>query len=584
MEESFDKEVRPLLDLIDRLRDMGVHREISLPQIVVMGDQSSGKSSVLQSISGIPFPRGSGLVTRCPLELVMKRSTDPSMPWSAEVGIRWNRDQPKEAGQVTNMDDLSSKIEKLSQILSADGENGFSSHSIVVKLASPDSPDLTLIDLPGIVRTATNGQHTGVIGQVNTLIQQYIDLPNTIILAVVPCNQDIATIDILERAAVADPDGIRTLGVLTKPDLIGAGSEDEVVDVLLNVRKPLRLGYIMLKNNSQKQLNDNISVSDARRDEMRFFEQHEVFGQYLTRGLLGVERLTHKLTHLLASHIKSTLPSVIRELRDLLSRAKSDLSALGDEAGGGEELSDKDHDDALQTALVKKINVFLTLLRNSCRGEYRERNSNRAKEGNVLATSPATRLHAQLLEHYKVMQDAIMSQRPAYKDQGETHYITLEKEMEEHKGRELPGFLSQQVFTSCMVSLIEDWRFPVEECNSKVFFSTTEVCQLLAGHALGAYPALKDAIATMSVNIAEETHDRMRDHVVAMLAKEQEPFTSQDVLLEVVNSIRFRSFDAVLRQVLDTTDVQAMGGNKYVIEEDIKRRLGEFFHYFQRIV
>lgn len=124
---------------------------------------------------------------------------------------------------------------------------GFSTESIIIELTSADAPDLTVVDLPGIIRTTTAGQSSGVINQVNRLIESYLHEPRTIILAVVPANQDIATVDILERAQRVDPLGERTIGVLTKADLVGPGNEAEVVAVLNNVRKPLALGYIMLR-------------------------------------------------------------------------------------------------------------------------------------------------------------------------------------------------------------------------------------------------------------------------------------------------------------------------------------------------
>ena len=95
---------------------------------------------------------------------------------------------------------------------------------------------MTLIDLPGIVRTATAGQDPAVIGQVNSLVESFLQQERTVVLAVVPANQDVATIDILERARGVDPEGVRTLGVLTKPDLVGPGSESEVMSVLRNER------------------------------------------------------------------------------------------------------------------------------------------------------------------------------------------------------------------------------------------------------------------------------------------------------------------------------------------------------------
>ena len=86
LQESFAENIGPLLDLVDRLRALGIQREISIPQIAVMGDQSSGKSSVLESITKIPFPRGIGLVTRCATQISMR--TAPGSQWRAEISVR----------------------------------------------------------------------------------------------------------------------------------------------------------------------------------------------------------------------------------------------------------------------------------------------------------------------------------------------------------------------------------------------------------------------------------------------------------------------------------------------------------------
>jgi interferon-induced GTP-binding protein Mx1 len=192
MESAFREGVRPLLDLIEKLQEIGIQAEISLPQIVVMGDQSSGKSSVLQSICGIPFPRGSGLVTRCPTQVIMSKSPTGSQ-WSGNISVNWSSSQPEQAGPVQTPDELCLKIVALTDLITSNKHNCFSDDCLIIRISSPDSPNLTIVDLPGIVRTATKGQDLSVIDQVNSLVEKYIILPNTIILAVVPCNQDIAT-------------------------------------------------------------------------------------------------------------------------------------------------------------------------------------------------------------------------------------------------------------------------------------------------------------------------------------------------------------------------------------------------------
>jgi interferon-induced GTP-binding protein Mx1 len=229
-----------------------------MPQICVMGDQSSGKSSVLEALSGIPFPRGSGLVTRCPIRMVMKRATGSEV-WSAKVSTSLDS-RPR---VVHDIEELSRTMDSLMRELCT-GTNTFSTESVIIELVSPDAFDLTVVDLPGIIRTVTAGQNVTVIEQVNRLIKSFLVDKRTIILAVVPANQDIATVDILERAQSVDPKGERTIGVLTKTDLIGPGNEEEVISVVNNVRKPLALGYVMVRNRSQKEIAENISTAKAR--------------------------------------------------------------------------------------------------------------------------------------------------------------------------------------------------------------------------------------------------------------------------------------------------------------------------------
>jgi interferon-induced GTP-binding protein Mx len=140
-----------------------------MPQICVMGDQSSGKSSVLEALSGIPFPRGSGLVTRCPIRMVMKRSRQ----WSALVSTSTN----PQTTPAKDIEELRLLIDqKMQELCSANNNNNnnsnnnnsnFSTDTVIVELISPDACDLTVVDLPGIIRTVTAGQSVESIRQVN---------------------------------------------------------------------------------------------------------------------------------------------------------------------------------------------------------------------------------------------------------------------------------------------------------------------------------------------------------------------------------------------------------------------------------
>jgi hypothetical protein len=182
--DGLDRDVRPLLDVVDRLRRHGVERDTSILQIAVFGDRSSGKSSVLEALSGIPFPRGSGLVTRCATRLTMKR-VPGATKWSGRASLSWLAAQPSCAGAIPAREDVADVIKKLTaHVVQFTG--GLSATTIVIECESAECPDLTIIDLPGIVRTTTAGHGMSDIALIDSLLDSYLCKERTIILAVTP--------------------------------------------------------------------------------------------------------------------------------------------------------------------------------------------------------------------------------------------------------------------------------------------------------------------------------------------------------------------------------------------------------------
>ena len=178
------------------------------------------------------------------------------------------------------------------------------------------------------MRTHTAGQSEDVKEQVDGLLDRYLKQSRTIILAVIPSNVDIATVDIIERASKVDPAGERTIGVLTKPDLVDRGGESEVRNVLENRTKPLHQGYFMLKNKSQEQLKGKPLTSQEARDaELAYFATSE----YAASNRVGVEVLRSALTNLLVSQIQKALPSMLEEVTSVLTKTETELASLGEE-------------------------------------------------------------------------------------------------------------------------------------------------------------------------------------------------------------------------------------------------------------
>ncbi|ROI16086.1 Interferon-induced GTP-binding protein Mx, partial [Anabarilius grahami] len=264
----FIESVRPLIELIDSLRFIGIDKDIDLPSIAVVGDQSSGKSSVLEALSGVALPRGSGIVTRCPLELKLRKPK--TGPWSATISYSGHKETFYDPLKVDNF------VRKAQNEL-AGNTVGICDELITLEISSPDVCDLTLIDLPGITRVPVHDQPDDIGDQIKNLILKYITKSETIILVVVPCNVDIATTEALRMAQDVDPEGYRTLAILTKPDLIDRGAEIDVLNIVQGKVIPLSKGYIIVRCRGQSDINNKIPLGEAMEMEKTFFRNHRYF-------------------------------------------------------------------------------------------------------------------------------------------------------------------------------------------------------------------------------------------------------------------------------------------------------------------
>ena len=318
--------MRAMISLIDKLRDFNLQDYISLPRIAVLGEQSAGKSSLLESVAGLNFlPRGSGIVTRRPLELRMVRSSI-STPYFV-----FPKDFPEK--KFTNPEEVKTTIEKLTE-KTAGGSKNISDLPIVCTVYSPTVPDLTLIDLPGITRNPTADQPENIEEITKNLVRKYCEDPNTLILCVIPANIDLSTSDALSFARKLDPQGQRTLGVLTKIDLMDEGTDAK--SALMNEDIKLRYGYIGVKGRSQAEINSKISVNDAIQKELDFFGKHPIYSTMPTE-LLGTRSLIDKTSSILYNMIKTSLPKIQREILERKRKAKEQLDLMGEDFPDTEE-------------------------------------------------------------------------------------------------------------------------------------------------------------------------------------------------------------------------------------------------------
>uniref|UniRef100_A0A8C9WJ51 Dynamin-1-like protein n=1 Tax=Scleropages formosus TaxID=113540 RepID=A0A8C9WJ51_SCLFO len=309
-----------LIPVINRLQEVFVTvgaEIVQLPQIVVVGSQSSGKSSVLESLVGCDFlPRGSGIVTRRPLVLQLVNVPPLEERKHTEGGMALH------VTIFTDFGEIRREIEEETERGSGDNK-GISSEPIHLKIFSPHVLNLTLVDLPGITKVPVGDQPEDIETQVQEMILSFISNPNSLILAVSPANSDLATSDALKLAREVDPDGRRTLLVISKLDLMDAGTD--ALEVLLGRVIPVRLGIIGVVNRSQHDINTQKSLTDAARDEQAFLQRH--YPSLASR--CGSRYLARTLSRLLMHHIRDTLPELKTRVTVLSAQYQARLNSYG---------------------------------------------------------------------------------------------------------------------------------------------------------------------------------------------------------------------------------------------------------------
>lgn len=338
-------EQRGLLELIDKLQFAQLDN-VKLPQICVVGDQSAGKSSVLEAITGTPFPRDAGACTRFATEIRLRRAAQTSLT----VSIIPDKHRDLKAQEVlrafggTVDQDMSFEqlMRRAVDLIAPKNVPGrFAARDIlVVEKRGPDLPLLTLVDLPGLVRNANNDQSLDDIKTIESLCDRYMKSSRTIVLAVVGGNTDYVQAPILTKARSFDPTGARTIGVLTKPDLCESiGLEDKFIDLVNNRDKAniFKLGWYVLLNPGPREPGQPWPTSRERRQrELDFFGRGK--WRSLPESMCGAEALKKKLSEQLQRHIGRHVKTLRRQIQQALDETDGELKSMGEGKDTPEEM------------------------------------------------------------------------------------------------------------------------------------------------------------------------------------------------------------------------------------------------------
>ncbi|CCX31037.1 Similar to Vacuolar protein sorting-associated protein 1; acc. no. Q9URZ5 [Pyronema omphalodes CBS 100304] len=480
-----------LITLVNKLQDVfatvGVNNPIDLPQIAVVGSQSSGKSSVLENIPSSWYwycdKKTSRTKPTQPLDLALAL-TPP------QVLQLINRPAaPKTNGAETegqNTTDPSANADEWAEFLHIPGQKFFdfnkvreeivreteskagknvniSPKPINLRIYSPRVLTLTLVDLPGLTKVPVGDQPADIERQIREMVLKQISKSNAIILAVTAANTDLANSDGLKLAREVDPDGQRTIGVLTKIDLMDEGTD--VVDILAGRIIPLRLGYVPVVNRGQRDIDNRKAISAALDHEKAFFENHRAYRN--KHSYCGTPYLARKLNMILMMHIKNTLPEIKTRIQVSLAKYQAELAGLGD------------------SLLGNSANIVLNIITEFC-NEYRTVLEGNNQELSSAELSGGARISFVFHELYA---NGIKAVDP-FDDVKDTHIRTI---LYNSSGSSPALFVGTTAFELIVKQQIKRLEDPSLKCASLVYDELVRILsQLLQKQFFRRYPSLKE--------------------------------------------------------------------------------------------
>ncbi|PCG88591.1 Dynamin [Penicillium occitanis (nom. inval.)] len=460
------------LNIIDRVRSNGVGDHVALPQLVVSGDQSAGKSSVLEGITGIPFPRQDGLCTRYATEIILRhdprdqRATAMIIPHfsrTEDEKVRLNafRREIREFTELPNIIEEATKLMGLRGPDTSLDAPAFSADVLRLEIVGNTGLHLTIVDLPGLISVSENEEDVQLV---RNLVDSYLETSRTIILAVVPASSDVDTQGIIQRARHFDKTGHRTIGIITKPDLINVGTECRVARLAKNLDSTkLNLGFFIVKNPSPTQLEQGITPSERRKAELEFFSTGAWKGQGIDPSRIGMDNLRTFLQDLLDTHIERELPKVREEVRRLLHEINDELADLGMERSSSNQI---------RVYLTRISSDFHNLVRAGVEGAYAGRD---ATFFDIDCDDMSVRLRAAIhLENEKFaayMREDSEKRKMVAKEHKETsiaeegQLLMTDKQMmswvrkiyHKTRGRELPGNHNYSLLSELFHAQSERW-------------------------------------------------------------------------------------------------------------------------------
>lgn len=480
--------MKRFISTIDELRDYGLQSFVSLPRIVVVGLQSAGKSSLLESIVGYDFlPRGESVCTRLPLELRLIHSISADKPFAV-----FEKDKNK---KIEDFEKVKQLIEFYTDEI-AGNEKGILDKPIVLTIYSKNVPDLSLVDLPGITKIPVRGSNQPKnIEEITTgLCVKYIKDPRTIILCVVQSNIDVSTSDAIKLGQIHDSNGERTLCALTKIDLVDRGSN--IRNILANEEVVLKYGYIACKGRSPSEMKQNVTVQEGLEIEEQFFK--DKYPDLLEQGLAGTRNLVNRLSMILSKNIQESLPNIIKELREKIEEFDQELRTLGTPMP--ENKADK-----IQVVLNMVIEFCLAYT-NSIKGKYSKIKKKSKKEPIGVSIR---RLLLDIFKDYKKDKlDSLLTDK------------LIKATFVNYGSSGLPGYPPFSAFQNLLYPLLQKLVPKSSELVDRIYFLLEKNIQELLDKIFYRFPDLKTTVAEYALKNLIKCRDSAEEMVNNLMEAE----------------------------------------------------------------
>ncbi|KAG0309955.1 hypothetical protein BGZ99_000746 [Dissophora globulifera] len=577
-----DSAYQNTIDKVNKIRSYGLSKMLTIPQIAILGDQSSGKSSVLEAITKLSFPRNIETCTRFATQVSMRQSERVEMSAHIDDEPDFNE---RHRALVENFD-VHAIVSEANRILCSDIE--ISEKVLQITIAGPTLSPLTIIDLPGYINTTIDGQDKSIVQTIRTINTRYIQDSRTIILAVVPANVDLNNIFVLGEAERYDPNNERTIPIVTKPDTVDPDLLPSLIQTLLNKKKRMKLGYLVMKNSSYKDIDK--SWDDARKSEDAFFQSSSMWSQVqeARKGRVGVRKF---LGELLYSHIKKELPLLKKEIHKLIAEFEKEIADMGS------PISDISMAKTKYIECVMKLKVSLTTLLN---GDYSSEYINKHEESTVENSmvvannvdgdddddgdfappslegdSIFVRSSLQkLYDHYNQVMNRDKFLLP--KDE-------ITKKVLRYKGDELPGFISFTTFKQIYMETLTCWRNITKQ---HVYNMRQYLYEAITGFIeFESDPLLKDALLSEFDEFYTSQTARIDDAITNIFTDEKSPFTMNKFYYDTIIKIRTakvkRQLQQLREQVVGTSsddepDESDANYNEQLAVEDLQEQLQSY--------